>query len=377
MPLQAKIADKLAIIRNMRSLATDTHMPEELLSGFPFGPSGGPASLRPGVRPTFGSVVSKLRPAQRHEPAAVRHAGHGTDAARLPAAASWNRPSWASPTSHSIPARRRIANLGLADGMTLDRLADRRQLLDAFDDLRRDLETLAGNLAGMDAFTAQALEIDHSPRRPRRLRRGQGAGQGPRTIRHADRFLQARRLVEAGVSVVTRAAPPATGTRTRTTSAAAASAAPARPGHLRPGDRPARPRPGPGRGGRGLGRVRPDAADQRATPAGTTGRRPLRPGGRRRLQDGPGDRRHDGPGGAAGRQAYIPQNVLATLYQEVFGIDPATTLPDHTRPAGLPAGRAGDIKGSSPSEDHGQAAPPAEEGGAKCGKRCQRGVRFR
>src|SRR4029077_20895897 len=40
MPLQAKIADRLAILRNLRALATDTHMPEELLSGFPYGPSG-------------------------------------------------------------------------------------------------------------------------------------------------------------------------------------------------------------------------------------------------------------------------------------------------------------------------------------------------
>src|SRR5690242_6743295 len=63
MPLQAQIADKLAIVRNLRALATDTHMPEELLSGFPYGPEGGPRSLRPGVRPTFGSVVSRLRPA--------------------------------------------------------------------------------------------------------------------------------------------------------------------------------------------------------------------------------------------------------------------------------------------------------------------------
>src|SRR5436189_6258666 len=62
MPLQARIADKLAIIRNMRALATDTHMPDELLCGFPFGPEGGPASLRTGTRPTFGSVVSHLRP---------------------------------------------------------------------------------------------------------------------------------------------------------------------------------------------------------------------------------------------------------------------------------------------------------------------------
>jgi len=49
MPLQAKIADKLAIIRNLRALATNTHMPEELLSGFPHGPTGGPAALIPGL----------------------------------------------------------------------------------------------------------------------------------------------------------------------------------------------------------------------------------------------------------------------------------------------------------------------------------------
>src|SRR5262249_44227028 len=35
-------------------------------------------------------------------------------------------------------------------------------------------------------------------------------------------------------------------------------------------------------------------------------------------------------------ESYIPQNVLATLYQEVFGINLATTLPDHTgRPVHL------------------------------------------
>jgi uncharacterized protein (DUF1501 family) len=29
-------------------------------------------------------------------------------------------------------------------------------------------------------------------------------------------------------------------------------------------------------------------------------------------------------------ESYIPQNVLATLYRELFGINPATTLPDHS-----------------------------------------------
>src|SRR5438128_2314174 len=60
LPLQAKIADKLAIIRNLRALATDTHMPEELLSGFPFGPDGGPASMKPGKRPTFGRSEERV-----------------------------------------------------------------------------------------------------------------------------------------------------------------------------------------------------------------------------------------------------------------------------------------------------------------------------
>jgi hypothetical protein len=36
----------------------------------------------------------------------------------------------------------------------------------------------------------------------------------------------------------------------------------------------------------------------------------------------------NGPAGFGG--SYVPQNLLATLYREVFGIDPATTLPDHT-----------------------------------------------
>ena len=50
MPLQAKIADKLAIIRNMK-FQQQGHTAPELYTGF----------LR-GDRPAIGSVVSKLRP---------------------------------------------------------------------------------------------------------------------------------------------------------------------------------------------------------------------------------------------------------------------------------------------------------------------------
>jgi hypothetical protein len=51
------------------------------------------------------------------------------------------------------------ANLGLARGMTPDRLGDRRGLLHTFDATRRELDEPGGSPAGMDAFTAQALEM--------------------------------------------------------------------------------------------------------------------------------------------------------------------------------------------------------------------------
>src|SRR5437899_2280850 len=53
----------------------------------------------------------------------------------------------------------RGGDLGLTAGMTLDRLAERRTMLATFDNLRRELDDARGRLAGMDAFTTQALEM--------------------------------------------------------------------------------------------------------------------------------------------------------------------------------------------------------------------------
>src|SRR6185436_18426071 len=55
MPLQAKIADKLALIRNLK-FNPNFHDPVELFSGF-----RKPAEGSEARRPDFGSVVSKLR----------------------------------------------------------------------------------------------------------------------------------------------------------------------------------------------------------------------------------------------------------------------------------------------------------------------------
>jgi hypothetical protein len=104
-------------------------------------------------------------------------------------------------------------------GLTLNDLADRRALVAGFDGLRREVDA-GGALLGADEFTRQAFDIltssrlaealDLSREDPRlRDRYGRGspepAGYGDAGPLLNDYFLAARRLVEAGVRVVTLA----------------------------------------------------------------------------------------------------------------------------------------------------------------------------
>src|SRR5262249_15446294 len=112
---------------------------------------------------------------------------------------------------------------GMADmvlrGVGLDRLGDRKALLASFDGLRREADA-TGVLDGADTFTRQAFSIltssklaealDLEREDPRlRDRYGRGspepAGYGDAGPLLNDYFLAARRLVEAGVRVVTLA----------------------------------------------------------------------------------------------------------------------------------------------------------------------------
>jgi hypothetical protein len=337
MPLQAKIADKLAIIRNMRALATDTHMPEELLCGFPFGPEGGPHSLKPGTRPTFGSVVSKLHP------------GNGTnlppyvtlDMGRMPH--GYGRPASLEPAflghAHqpfdpSAPGG--VANLGLAAGTTPDRLAERKKLLDVVGSLRGDVEYTRGTFAGMDAFTAKALDIISSPR----VRDAFDVGKEPEKVRsrygNHSRFLQARRLVEAGVKVVTVLAPGYWDTHGNNFNTLK-QLLPAldRAIHALVTDLHER----------GLDKevaVVVWGEYGRTPKINSAAGRDHWPQASFALVAGGGFKMGQVIGATSSRaerpvgEAYIPQNLLATLYQEVFGIDLTTTLPDHSgRPVHL------------------------------------------
>ncbi|MCA9178372.1 MAG: DUF1501 domain-containing protein [Planctomycetales bacterium] len=103
------------------------------------------------------------------------------------------------------------------NGITTDRLGDRKQLLTSFDQFRRQVDA-SGAMEGMDSFTEQALGVltssrlaealDLSNEDPRVVERygtgdptkfmdGNGAPRVPQS------FLVARRLVEAGARVVT------------------------------------------------------------------------------------------------------------------------------------------------------------------------------
>ena len=188
LPKQATIADKFAILRGFKT--SGSHEGQTITTGY-----------RPNlIRPAFGSVVSRLRPNQ----------GAGLPS-YVTLVQETNLPFGQDPvylgTAHRPFALRGfgLSDMTLARGMTLDRLEDRAGLMRQFDTMRRDLDA-RGELAGMDAFSARALQMIASPqtrqafdlsKEPAAVRDSYGRSDG------SQQFLLARRLVEAGVRVVT------------------------------------------------------------------------------------------------------------------------------------------------------------------------------
>ncbi|MCC6231714.1 MAG: DUF1501 domain-containing protein, partial [Verrucomicrobiales bacterium] len=101
------------------------------------------------------------------------------------------------------------------NGITTDRLADRRALLSAFDRYRRDVDG-SGLMSGLDAFNEQAFGMltssrllqaldthDEDPRLLERYGKGDAKVHGDAAPMLNEQFLVARRLVEAGARFVT------------------------------------------------------------------------------------------------------------------------------------------------------------------------------
>jgi uncharacterized protein (DUF1501 family) len=95
-----------------------------------------------------------------------------------------------------------MQNLRLTSGVTMDKLGHRKNLLDTFDSVRRDIDA-SGSMKGMDSFTTRAIDmvVSGTVRKALDLTR-----EDPRSrdrYKGIEQFLMARRLVESGVGCVT------------------------------------------------------------------------------------------------------------------------------------------------------------------------------
>jgi hypothetical protein len=187
LPLQARIADRFAVVRGYQTFGG--HDSRRLTTGF-----------KPGAyRPAFGSVVSRLLPASGGGlPPYVTLVQENN----LPFGQD---PAYLGPAHAPFALRGKgLADLTPPKGLTLDRLDDREGLRRHLDTLARDLDAYQFEKA--DAFTTRALDLVRSPRvrdafdlsrEPEKVRALYGRSPG------TQQFLLARRLVEAGARVVT------------------------------------------------------------------------------------------------------------------------------------------------------------------------------
>ena len=206
-PRLAKLADKFSVIRSLVGNQHD-HDAIQVFNGHD------PKKSKPsGGWPQFGTMVSKVQgPARRESPPYVSlcyTCTHGP----------YNEPGPGFLGTAHAPFK----PLGetrddmVLNGVTLDRLADRQSLLKSFDHFRRDADQTS-MMTGLDAFTEQAMglltssklaeALDLSQEDPRTIARygvgdpkimmdGNGAPRAPQSL------LLARRMIEAGVRVVT------------------------------------------------------------------------------------------------------------------------------------------------------------------------------
>jgi uncharacterized protein (DUF1501 family) len=184
LPEQAKLAREFSIVRSMSFTQPDHRPPEELLTGF-----------QGKDRPALGSVVAKLRGGGVMPPYVQ------LDSLRTSPEAMSFPGSLGAAYKPFIPGKD-LSTLTPGAELSLRRLDDRRRLLKTFDGLNRDLDAAPAGQAGMDSFTLQALEMVASSS----VRDAFDIGKESEAVRAkygpATQILQARRLVEAGVQVV-------------------------------------------------------------------------------------------------------------------------------------------------------------------------------
>ncbi len=208
MPRLARSMEKFAIIRSLYG-SPNQHNSDISLSGYPSGPRG-----RQNGHPSLGSVVSRLKGPV--DPSVPPFVGLTTPTKHTPYSNPGDPGFLGQGYSAFQPSGQAMANMKL-NGVSLDRLGDRRRLLSSIDRFRQHIDRSA-IYESADTFTRQAFDVLGSSRlieamnldktdSALRDRYGRGSSApafgedaGPHWM---DQFLMARRLVEAGVRCVT------------------------------------------------------------------------------------------------------------------------------------------------------------------------------
>jgi hypothetical protein len=214
MPLHARMMDKFSIVRSLHHHDAGHSSGDQIcFTGYPSGPSPDVNEM-----PSCGSIVARqLGHLNPELPAYVMipRMVPGTNSAYLGVAYK----PFETGADPANPGPFKLPNFGLAEGLTLERLGDRRGLLQGFDRLTQELDR-SGQMAAMDRFQQQAWSILNAPA----AREAFDLDQEPRAVRErygfmpafdpgapdrcgapawSQRILLARRLVEAGVRLVT------------------------------------------------------------------------------------------------------------------------------------------------------------------------------
>jgi Protein of unknown function (DUF1501) len=208
LPQLAKVTDKVAIIRSIIGSRGD-HDAFQCLTG------RSNRNQPPGGWPSLGSALAKWAgPVNQSIPPFI---GLSPKMGEM----RWARsgpPGFLGPAYAPFQPNKGAGKEDMVlNGVSMDRLADRKGLLQSFDTFRRDLDS-SGMMHGLDAYNEQAFGILTSSRlldalnvekEDAKVRARYGKGDprnrddgGPKLMEH---FLISRRLVEAGARCVTLA----------------------------------------------------------------------------------------------------------------------------------------------------------------------------
>lgn len=214
LPKCAQVMDKWSIVRSLNHHDAGHSTGDQMcFTGYNSGPNPDE-----NIHPSCGSIVAEqlghLNP-QLPAYVMIPKLLPGANSAYLGVA---NKP-FETLADPAVPGPFKVPNFELAEGLTADRMGDRRGLLTGFDRLRREVDA-RGQIQASDRFQQQAWNILTSPAareafdldaEPQSVRErygfmpafDPGASNRCGAPAWSQRILLARRLVEAGVRIVT------------------------------------------------------------------------------------------------------------------------------------------------------------------------------